>query len=76
MFNMLNNRTDLGKNSPLVCKILVLVAPFFLDFFPAQQGAIYLLERIGLRKDAFLAIGLRIALSIRPAQMQLGTGKG
>ena len=62
MFNMLNRRSDLGKNSPLVCKFLATLTVFPHSLFLDRRGPLYLLERMGLRNRPVQPIGLRIAL--------------
>ncbi len=76
MFNMLNNLVREGKNSPMVCKILLSVSAFPQAFSPGLERPFYLLERKGLRNHALRRIGLRIAsLSLRPGFIQIRTGK-
>ena len=76
MFNILNSVAKLRNYSPLVCKFLDNVTKLFHDRRLATGCRSYLLEQLGLRNDGLEAIGLPIALSIQPALIHLGKGRG
>ena len=66
MFSILNSMAKLRNYSPLVCKFLDNVTKFFHVCPAAPERSSYLLEQLGFRNRALVAIGLPIALSIQP----------
>jgi len=76
MFNILNIMAELRNYSALVCKFLDNVTKLFHACRLAAEGRSYLLEQLGLRNDGLEAIGLPIALSIQPALIHFGKGRG
>ena len=76
MFNILNIMVKLRNYSPLVCKFLDNVTKLFHACPAAGERRSYLLEQLGLRNDGLEAIGLPIALSIRPALIHFGKERG
>ena len=76
MFNILNATAAVRNYSPLVCKFLDKVPEFFHGSPAAAERRSYLLEQLGLRKGRLGAIGLPIALSIQPALIHFGKGRG
>ncbi len=76
MFNMLNKRTEKGKNSPMVCKFISGMSAFPDGLVLLLQGPGYLLERMGFRNHAFPPVGLRIAFPMcQPAFARIRGGK-
>ena len=76
MFNILNSVVKLRNYSPLVCKFLDNVTKLFHARSAAAGRFPYLLEQLGLRNDGLGTIGLPIALSIQPALIYFGKGRG
>jgi hypothetical protein len=76
MFNMLNSLLRMGKNPPMVCKILGCVSPFPRDGVHRFREACYLLEEMGFRNRCFQPVGLGIAfLECRLAFIRIRNGK-
>ena len=76
MFNMLNSVAKQRNYSPLVCKFLDNVTKLFHACRLAAGRCSYLLEPLGVRNDGLGTIGLPIALSIQPALIHFGKGRG
>jgi hypothetical protein len=76
MFNILNSGRKQRNYSPLVCKFIDNVTKLFHACRLAAGCRSYLLEPLGLRNDGLEAIGLPIALSIQPALIHFGKGRG
>jgi hypothetical protein len=76
MFNLLNIRAKLRKYSPQVCKFLDIVTGIFHAGTAAGRRCSYVFEQLGFRNSTGAAIGLPIALPLRPALMHLRKGKG
>jgi hypothetical protein len=64
MFNILNTQKRTGKNSAWMCKFLDTLGAFFHGFLGHSRRPVHLLEKMGLRNQAFRLIGLRIAFPI------------
>ncbi len=76
MFNMLNTLPELRKYSPLVCKFLDIVTGIFHACLAPARHCSYVLEQLGFRNHTTAAIGLPIALPLRPALVHARKGKG
>jgi hypothetical protein len=76
MFNILNSGRKQRNYSPLVCKFVDNVTKLFHACRFAAGRRSYLLEQLGFRNDGLETIGLPIALSIQPALIHFGKGRG
>jgi hypothetical protein len=77
MFNMLNTQTHTGKNTPWMCKFLVILSGFFRGQSYELRRSVHPLESMGVRNAAKPLIGLRIAFStLQLVRIPLGRGKG
>ena len=76
MFSILNSVAHLRNYSPLVCKFIDNATKSFHARLAAARRRSYLLEQLDLRNDGLQAIGLSIALSVQPALIHFGKGRG
>jgi len=76
MFNILNTRTQRGKQAAMLCKILNRLSKLSPALCARLAHSLYVIEGSGLSKAIFAPVGLRIALSAhQPALIRVRTGK-